>query len=296
MTTRAVVLPAVLGLALSLPAASPGPVLAEDSAPASPTDAVTQARPLIDAAKAAKPVDSKDSKKFKENADPLRNAHSLLKGHTKEGFKLAAFRTAWNELASLFQYHGVKPAPEHHMTEEVHRFLAIKLAYPANRGWFYTEKFPGKDDQLWGEITKSLGEDRPARIVKIWAYRWDTTYSDIGGENAKGLAEKDLENDRMNMTKVTFRSDRVVTARLSKGFPKTSYYEVVGEDEKYGPVRRRNYYVKGKVTTLNFEVIESRRTRPEDDAWTAWQAAEETCELDAVLASFEDAPEDKKKK
>jgi hypothetical protein len=284
---RRTVLAALLGAALALPAASP-PAAAQDGAPANPAGAVAQARPLIDAARATKPIDPNESKRFKENGDVLRKALDLMKGQTKDGFEQVAFVRAWNELASLFHYHGVKGGPEHRMRSVTMQVLPIRFAYPAERGWTFQEKYPGKDDQQWGELVKRIGAERPVRIVKIWMYRWDTVYSDVGGENAKKIAEGNMEYDRAKFKKVTFRSDRIVTARLSRGFPKTSYYEIVGDDESYGPARRRNYYVKGKSATYNFEVIEIRRTEEADDPWTAWQAAGESCELDAVLASIEE--------
>jgi hypothetical protein len=259
-----------------------------DPPPTSPAEAIAQARPLLDAAIKAAPEPNKDMKAFRENGDGLRAAHALLKGQSKEGFKQAAFQGAWNEMVTLFNYHGAKPVPDYQLKAVRMASHPIQIGLPVGRGWTYTDLDPGEDQQFWGTVKRTLPNARMVCEIKIWVYRWDTVYSGTGGENAKGLAEGAMGGDREGMKKVSFRSPRIVTKGMSRGFPKTSYYEIVGEDDKLGPVRRRNYYVKGSNTTYNFECIEWRKTEPADDPWTAWQTSGPDPEVEAVLASFED--------
>ena len=270
---------------LAIPGAAPRPALAGDGDPKSPAEAVALARPLLEAARKANPAESK------EITEGLRKGLDALKAQSKGGFKqtgaaLAEYETIWNEGASLGAYHGLKPLPEYRLEEKRMRTHPIRFGVPSGRGWAFKEMVPGKDDQLCGEVSKTLPNGRLVRRIQFWFYRWDTVYSGTGGENAKGIAEGNFLADRGNMTKVTARSPRVITARMSRAFPKASFYEVAGVDDKLGPARRRNYYVKGSATTYNFEVVEMQKTEETDDPWTRWQTAAPDPELEAVLESF----------
>ena len=252
--------------------------------------AIAEAGPLVEAARTAKPGDDaavvKAAKKAVELLRPFRSASS----------DDAAFALVWNDALAAAEYQGLKLADECVLKAEVMPSYPISFGLPVGHGWVFTPLRPGEDDQLWGEITKTVPTDRVLRRVKIWVYRWDATYSGTGGENSKGLAEGDLANDRYKMVKVKSRSDRVTAVALSKSFPRAYFYEVVGDDLQLGDARRRNYYVKGTMCTYNFEAIEIRRTDPKDDPYSAWLASGEQHELDSVLKSIEAVAAEKKKK
>jgi hypothetical protein len=268
--------------------------VAADDQPKTLSDAMAAASPLLEPVRKAAAVLDKNSAAHKAIADPVHRALDLLKGQSREGFRNPGFQTLWNDAVSLGNYHGLKGIPAFQLEPKTMTAFPIQMGLPVGRGWEFRELRPGKDDQLWGDITRTLPGGRLVREIKIWVYKWTTVYSGVGGENAKELAEGNMEVDRGTMKKVAFRSNRIVTARMGRGFPKTSYYEIVGEDEKLGPVRRRNYYVKGTTTTYNFEVIELRRTEASDDPWTRWQVEGNDPELDAVLEAMEDVGGKKK--
>jgi hypothetical protein len=256
------------------------PALAKDGDPATPAEAMALAKPFVEAAAKARSAESK------EITEGLRKALDALKAQSKEGFKQEGakrweFESFWNLAVSLGHYHALKPLPEYRLAVEKMDNHPIQFGLPIGRGWVFSAMTPAKGDQLWGEIVRTLPNARMVRKIRFWIYRWDTVYSGVGGENAKGLAEGDFAADREGMTRVTARSARVITARLSRGFPKTSFYEVAGTDDKLGPARRRNYFVKGSSTTFNFEVIEMRKTEPGDDPWTAWQTEAPDPELES---------------
>ncbi len=276
---------------ISIPAYAAALLLAVpgDPPPATPEEAIAFARPLVEPARKAKPGEAK------EIADGLRKAIDALKAQSKAGLKDQKFQVLWNESISLGHFLGLKPLPDYAPEEVRMTSHPVKFAFPFGRGWNFLPLRPGKDDQLWGEISRTLPNGRVTCRIRFWIYRWDTVYSGTGGENAKGLAEGNFEADRENMTKVTSRSPRVVTTRMSRGFPKASFYEVAGVDDKLGPARRRNYYVKGASTTYNFEVIEMRKTEEADDAFTAWQCQGPDPELAYLIESFGEYEVPKKK-
>ena len=283
---------------LGLLGAAPDRALPKDEVPASPAAAMEQARPLLDAAQKAVPEKDNSLKAFKDNADGLRSAWNLLKGQSKEGLKQGEFQGQWNHLTSLFHYHGVSPGPEYQLEKMELARYPVRFGLPTGRGWDFREGVVSSDTQICGDILKTLPNGRVVHEIRIWIYDWNTLYQsaegDFKGENAKGLAERSMAIDRTAMEKVTFRSTRIVTARMSRGFPKASFYEISGAAKGGGAVRRRNFYVKGNSTTFNFEVIEFQKTAPEDDAWTVWQTSGPDSELDAVVESFEEGPPRKK--
>jgi hypothetical protein len=283
-----------LAAALAVPGAAPLPAVAGDEDPKTPQEAMERARGALEKARTTPPVSNKESRDHMVLVESVNGALDLLKGQSKEGFGNAEFQALWNDAVSLGHFHGVKKVPDFQLQTRDFSLQPLRAGLPVGRGWALKEHRIVPNEQLCAEITRSLAEGRVTRHVKIWFYKWNTSYSGTGGENAKGLAEKDLENDREGMKKISFRSNRVVTARLSRGFPKTSYYEIAGEDEKLGPLRRRNYYVKGKTTTYNFEVIEYRLAKPDDDPWTKWQVEGDDPELKAVLESLEDTGDRKR--
>jgi len=260
---------------------------------ATPEQAIAKARPLLDAAIAAAPVANKDTKDFKVIADGIRAGFDALKGLSKEGLKDPSVKATWNEAVSLAHYHGLKPIPDYQVEKRTTASYPVNFSLPLGRGWSLKDLVPQKGDQRWAEITKTLPNGRVVRQVIVWVYLWQTLYSvgggkTIGGENAKELAETGMEFDRERFSKIKFRSNRIVTARLSKGFSKASYYEIVGEEKSLGDLRRRNYYVKGETATYCFEVLEFRKTAPEDDAWTKWQSEGDDPELALILESLAD--------
>ena len=256
-------------------------------------DAITGATEKIGPALQAAALADKGSKDQKPHIEAVKGALDLLKGVAKEGEKDERFLSLWNKVVTLGEYHGVKGLPEYRTQDVTLPAYPIRGRIPVGRGWWMGAPKDDMDGQLCGEILRNISDTRVIRQVRVWVYRWDTVYSGTGGENAKGLAEKDMNADRGGMKKVTFRSQRVVTARLSAGFPKTNFYEIVGETDG-GPIRIRNYYVKGSTTTYNFEVREFRRTDTADSPFVKWQIAETDPELASILASLEDVAPKKK--
>lgn len=261
-----------------------GPLVAGDKAE-TPAEAMALARPLLDEAIKAEPQANKTTKGFRVNAALVRDAHEHLKGQSKKGLEIKEFREMWNEMISLGHFHNVSPLPDYEITSVEPRSIPLHVELPVGRGWTLIE--PG-DSQLKAEIVKTIQPGRVLRKIRVWMYQWNVTYSGIGGENAKNLAEASLKNDQAALAKVVRRSDRVATIRMGKGFPKTNYYEVIGEDKELGPVRIRNYYVKGKTTTYNFEVIEYRKTTEEDSPWIRWQCEGDDPELGWILETASD--------
>jgi hypothetical protein len=267
---------------------SAGALAGPDDDAAKFEEAATKAKPLLDAARTAKAAETP------EIAKGVRAAIDALAPFVKAKKGDPSFAAGWNEALSLGHFHGVKPAAEYVSEPTDMGSHPIRFGLPKGRGWAFTPRRPGPDDQLWGEIRKTVAGARLCRHVKVWVYDWDSTYSDVGGENAKGLAKMDLETDRYVSTKIISRSTRVTMVRLNKEFPQAAFYELVGEDPELGPVRRRNYYVKGKTRTYNFEVIELRKTEATDSPFVAWQCAAETSETDAILESITDTSDLKK--
>jgi hypothetical protein len=280
----------LVATAIALVALASPRVGAQDEAPKSVTEAVSRAKPLLEVA-AKKPVEpQKDLKAFKETAADLRRVHELLKPMAKEGATDSSFQSAWNDLVSLHHYHGLDKIPEPVWVKRDLGAQLLRLTLPASRGWAIAREGAHNQAQEAAYIHRVLSDNRITREIKIWAYQWNIDYSGVGGSNAKNLAEMFLEADREVFKRITFRSDRVVTAYFNKAFPKTSYYEIVGEDAARGPVRRRNYYVKAKTVTFNFEILEWRKASAEDPPWVRWQCEGKDPELEAILASIEERP------
>jgi hypothetical protein len=280
-------MPKALLLAACFLFAAPPLAGAQDSTTPPWQEAMNAAGPLLDAAKKATP--STTTPEGKAASAGVLSAYALLKPKQKEGLKEDGFRGMWNLLITLGHFHGLKAVPtEYQLDKGAVPSQPVRYALPAGRGW--DARNPAeKSDQLWKEITKTLPNGRVVRHIKVWVYNWMTVYSGIPGENEKGLAEEGLKADRSTAVKITFRSNEVVKGRLGRGMPKAYFYEVSGVDKELGPVRRRNFYVKGTSKTFCIEVIELRKLGIDDDAWTQYQTAgEQDYELDAVLDSFED--------
>lgn len=255
--------------------------------------AVTAAAPVLETARKAKPSDTPETAELQRALRATLDALSKLK---KGGAGDPEFASAYNEVLTLAHFHGAKPGESYIGEAKSLRAATgtLRLALPAGRGWECEQTSPGFNDQCWGTITKKIKGGVATRIIKVWAFRWDTTYSDVGGENAKGLAEDALLDDRLGMTKITSRSQRVVMKSFNRAFPKAACYEVTGIDEKLGPVHRRNYYVKGAGTTFNFEVIELHEPKPDASAFDQWQIASESQETNFVMESIDDSEPKKK--
>jgi hypothetical protein len=275
-------------------AASVAPGLAGDEVPKSPAQALERARPLLDNAAALPPFVDREAKVFLDMAAGLRSALALLKGQEKAGAEDPAFLAAWNETVSLGHYHGMRNLPEYRLEVEGVRGCPLRLGLPAGRGWTYRDAPAEKTEVQVGLVARKLPDGRLVRSITFSHFAWNTLHDGIGGENARGLAEAALRRDRSGMQKITFRSDRVATVRMGRGFPKANGYEIVGEHKDLGPVRYRGFYVKGASTTYAFEVAEFRKVAEGDSPWVRWQIEGNDPELDAVLESLDDAAGRKK--
>jgi hypothetical protein len=289
MIDRRFALPFLLG-ALLLPAApGTGAQEAEEKKdPANWQEAMAAVEPVVTSVRDTPPP-RPDSKEYRDIAKTVRGALDVLEKHSRTGGTKPEFRRLWNAAVSAGHFHSVKGLPAYLVDTVTMDLQPVAFDLPSKAGWVFIPLLPQRNDQLWGEIRRTDDGGRIFRKFKFWVYLHNTVYSGVGGENAKGMAEMMLDSDKAVLKKVHSRSNRIVTARLSKAFPKTSYYEVIGEDEETGPVRLRNYYVKGAYMTYCFEVIEHRRVEEGDDAYTRWQAEGDCPELAAVMESLREA-------
>ncbi len=145
-----------------------------------------------------------------------------------------------------------------------------------------------RSDQLVATITQKRPSGSTLRIIKLWRYKWDTNYSGVGGENYKKLAEAIWVTDR-RVARLTGgkASSSLRVKKLSRAFPRAYYYEVEMFDEDLETqVRRREYYIKGKSATFNFEITDLWAKAADDDPLTRFQVEGEGVELMHFLESL----------
>ena len=165
-------------------------------------------------------------------------------------------------------------------------FERLIVDHPISSNW-KVEWAAQNSTQLHGTYVQMRPDGTPLREIKIWRYRWDTTYSGVGGENYKKLAAEiqaiDKEDARsLPGTKVSPLRVR----KLSREF-RRAYHWTVSTENSDGDLmlRTTNWYFKGRSATFCFEIIEHFVTSSEDDALTIWMLNEKPVELDAFLES-----------
>lgn len=144
-----------------------------------------------------------------------------------------------------------------------------------------------KSDQLQAEFTISLPDEKPRKVLQLWVYEWDTTYSGVGGENAGKLARVIFDSDKY-FAKSNDRkaSSKVVTKRLNRHFTRSYHYWNADFDKKHeAEVRHNHWYVKGKDVTYTFEVIGYARWEKTYDAYHTWLLESDGPLVQAILAS-----------
>jgi len=257
--------------------------------PKTPDEALAWSKPAIEAARKAKSAETSDVVKG------IRRAVDWMQPHFKAGSSIDAWAAAWNEALTLSRFHQLKPTFDYAMEQVTAVRNSIQFGVPKGRGWRFDAKTPGKDEQSWGVVSRTLSDGRKAADIDISEYRFDTIYSGTGGENAAELAKDRLLYDREQFSKVDSSSQQAATRSLGKGFSRAYYVEVVGTLAKdAGPGRMRTWFTKGKVRTYAFDVTEFRATAPTDDPFVAWQKSVEDPELEAVLRSIDEVEPKKK--
>ncbi len=187
------------------------------------------------------------------------------------------YADAWNDLLTLARHHGVAPPKERHLVRERKpAFWNLVAAYPVSRRWRI--EWPD-EDQKSAVLTQKNASGKAIRTVIFYRYRWNTTYSGIGGENAQKLAEVLWKLEREVYAERARDASRSVEIRaFNKNVARSYYYFVRGPDpDDQREKRTRNWYFKGKRNTFCVQVID------ELDASLA------TTELDRALQAEADA-------
>jgi hypothetical protein len=222
----------------------------------------------------------------KEAKEALAAAIEPLRHHADpERGDLGAYGV-WNDVLQVGAWHGARIPTDLRLTE--HKAGGLRVSVPQSRRW----KVLGREgDQLAAKIVQAGPGDKPLRTIKFWTYRFDTVYvgaREIGGENAKGLAESDLESDRWVSGKVRKRSTRVTKQRLNAEVREANFYEIHHLDvDLEEDVHRRNWYFKGTNRTYNLEVIAhlGALDAPRVDPFLRWELEDGGPEVKAFLAS-----------
>ncbi len=269
-----------------------GPAHAEEGDAAEAVDPIAAATEIIKKARTVKQGDGDVKKQLKALLDTHRDAakavvtaYAAPKGSGIETPRGAGrLASMWNELLTVSHYHGLKPKDRYALRP----FLQVRGArfgVPYSGLWT-----PGRGDgdQLATQIYRKTPDGDTVRHIKVWAYRWDTIYSGVGGENYKKLAKEMHELDRDSMSKKGRKaSTKVQTKRLNKEITRSYYYYVQGFDvDLEKTIRRRNYYIKGKNITLNFEVIDMFDPEEGEDPVTQWVRTQEDPETAPLLATI----------
>ncbi len=253
----------------------------DNQLPATPAEALTQASPAIEAARKAKQAETPDIVKN------IRHAVDLMQPQAKKGAQDAAWAAAWNEALTLSRFHGNKPTGEYAMQLQSAVRSSIEFGLPTGRNWSFEPKTPGKNEQCWGEITRLTGDGRKAAMVAISAYSFNVVYSDVGGENATGIAKMGMGYFREKFTKIDSGGMQILPKPFSKGFGRAQFFEIVGTAAE-GPCRLRCYYAKTSLQAYEFEVWQYRDVAKTDAPVEAWQKSVEDPELEAVLESVQE--------
>lgn len=197
----------------------------------------------------------------------------------------------WNDALTTLRWHGATAPAYAVVSKTTFAGFGLQLSYPYGTRWTY--QYSGKNDQLLLTLTQKSLDGAVLSVVKFWTYRWDTTYSGVGGENYVKLAKTMLEVDREAMVGPGAKaSPRVIATSLSPQFPRAQFYFVEGDDaDEEARVRRLNYYLKDGQRTYNVEMIVRTEAQPEEDPLTLWQRTDadpERGNLLKTLSSVED--------
>ena len=262
--------------------------------PANQGEALTRAKPAIDAARTAKAAETP------EIAKGIRRAVDLMSPFAKKAASDQSWTGAWNEALTLSKFHGNKPTAEYTLkTTSVAD--GIEAGLPVGRGWMTGSEAPREGHlREYGGLKRERADGTMAVSVSICIYSFNTIYNGsgrqggVGGENATGLAKEFLDYDKCLLAKVESASTSISAKALSKDFPRAQFYEIVGKTKERGRVRLRSYYAKGPTRTYGFDVVQYLDPVATDTPAEAWQNSGEDPELEAVLASLDERDKEKK--
>jgi hypothetical protein len=210
-----------------------------------------------------------------------------LKAARKAGESEAsdAFVAMANQLLTVAAYPKVL-VREEYLTVDV-PVMTNTLTFRVPRGPTWARTYL-TEDRLEVVISQKRPDDSLPRRIRVHRYRWDTVHSDVGGEDAQGLADAIREAETELVELLGGKVGPLLTRRISTQFNRAHYYEVEELDiEAKTRVRRLEYYVKARTATYNLEITEFPAL-PTGDPVTAWQAGKDDPELEAVLASIWD--------
>ena len=166
------------------------------------------------------------------------------------------YAAAWNDLLTLARHHGVATGKERHLVKERKpAFWNLLATFPVSGRWRI--EYP-EEDQKSAVLTQKNASGKTIRTVVFYRYRWNTTYSGIGGENAQKLAEVLWKLECEVYAERARDASRSVEIRnLNKNVARSYYYFVRGPDpDDKREKRTRSWYFKGKRNTFCVQVID----------------------------------------
>jgi hypothetical protein len=196
-----------------------------------------------------------------------------------------AFASAWNDLFTLSHLHGVPPPKAKLFMRPRKMDDRLEYRYPVSTRW--SADLPGEDQKRLVLTQKGFG-GAVLRTLNVHVYRWDTTYSGVGGENCQKLAEVLWKLDKeIYANRARDASRGVEVKRLNAKIPRSYYYFARGVDpEKETLTKVQNWYFKGKRHTYALELIENLDEKVAKVEADKWLQAEGNVEIAAVLDSF----------
>lgn len=267
-----------------------GALAADDNTlPANAAEALTRGTPAIDAARKVKAAETP------EIAKNLRRAVEWMQPFAKKTASDASWSAVWNEALTLSRFHGNKPTADYTLKPATVAD-GIVAGLPVGRSWSAEAGSPRPGHlQQYGGIQRTRANGGVATSISICIYEFNVLYTGsgrqggVGGENATGLAKEFLDYDKDMMAKVESASTSITAKPLSKTFSRAQYYEIVGRSKDSGRVRLRSYLAKTSTRTYAFDVTQFLDPVTSDTPAEAWQNSGEDPELDAVLASIDQA-------
>ena len=253
-------------------------------------EATKAARPYLEAALREEQGSSAAKKAVKAGIDLLRpHAKTVREVYSESGKGRSDqhwfYADVFNQLLTLAKYHKSR------IRESYIGYWAwsgkgnMQLLVPVRRGW--TIKYHDDKDQHCSSISQRDPNKDLIALVQVHRYKWNTTYSGVGGENARKLAEGIHESDRESAREDGDRCTGLKTKRFNKHFTRSHYYRVKYKDPKVGfAFYRDEYYVKGTWSTFNIVVLTYRTKAQDKSPFEKWRA-EEHPELEWLLSTMD---------
>lgn len=170
-------------------------------------------------------------------------------------------RSVANRVARFLRSSKIDRKAEFLSRERKTRWHYLAFLLPWGTHWSI-EHTKGKDAQTmttllrWDEMP-SKGWTR----VTFRRYKWSTDYTsddgDVGGDNSRGLLERDRKRDLAWLTKIN-RQKKLIRGKLNRQIRKTAGYEIRGIDDDLDPWWIRTWYFKSEERARTFLVRVTR--------------------------------------